>query len=73
MMTPQQCRLRDMTYSAPITVDLEYTTSNNHIQKKSNVSIGRMPIMLRSDRCGPLQKSLTGNASRWAWSCGLQL
>lgn len=55
MMTPQQCRLRDMTYSAPITVDLEYTTSNNQIQKKSNVSIGRMPIMLRSDRCGPLQ------------------
>jgi DNA-directed RNA polymerase III subunit RPC2 len=24
-MTPQQCRLRDMTYSAPISVDVEYT------------------------------------------------
>jgi DNA-directed RNA polymerase III subunit RPC2 len=51
MMTPQGCRLRDMTYSAPITVDLEYTTSNYQILRKSNVSIGRMPIMLRSDRC----------------------
>lgn len=24
-ITPQQCRLRDMTYAAPITVDVEYT------------------------------------------------
>lgn len=23
--TPHECRLRDMTYSAPITVDIEYT------------------------------------------------
>jgi len=23
--TPHDCRLRDMTYSAPITVDIEYT------------------------------------------------
>jgi DNA-directed RNA polymerase III subunit RPC2 len=24
-LTPHECRLRDMTYSAPITVDVEYT------------------------------------------------
>lgn len=24
-ISPQECRLRDMTYSAPITVDVEYT------------------------------------------------
>ena len=24
-ITPQQCRLRDATYAAPITVDIEYT------------------------------------------------
>lgn len=24
-LTPHDCRLRDMTYSAPITVDVEYT------------------------------------------------
>ena len=24
-ITPQQCRLRDMTYAAPVTVDVEYT------------------------------------------------
>lgn len=24
-LTPNQCRLRDQTYSAPITVDVEYT------------------------------------------------
>lgn len=24
-VTPQQCRLRDITYAAPISVDIEYT------------------------------------------------
>lgn len=55
-MTPQQCRLRDMTYSAPITVDLEYTRGKEIVRRvgkngQGAVLIGRMPIMLRSDRC----------------------
>lgn len=46
----QECRLRDMTYAAQIIVDVEYTRGKNIVRKKS-VVIGRMPIMLRSNRC----------------------
>lgn len=54
-ITPQQCRLRDMTYSAPISVDVEYTRGKEIIIKKGRngqgaIPIGRMPLMLRSDR-----------------------
>ncbi|CAI4993759.1 CRE_collapsed_G0052300.mRNA.1.CDS.1 [Saccharomyces cerevisiae] len=47
---PHECRLRDMTYSAPIYVDIEYTRGRNVIMHK-DVEIGRMPIMLRSNKC----------------------
>lgn len=55
-MTPQQCRLRDMTYSAPISVDVEYTRGKEIVVRKGKdgqgaIPIGRMPLMLRSDRC----------------------
>jgi DNA-directed RNA polymerase III subunit RPC2 len=55
-MTPQQCRLRDITYSAPITVDLEYTRGKEIVRRVGKngvgaITIGRMPLMLRSDRC----------------------
>ncbi|KAK9863929.1 hypothetical protein WJX84_000632, partial [Apatococcus fuscideae] len=55
-ITPQQCRLRDMTYAAPITVDIEYTKGKDIIVRKGKngvgaFTIGRMPIMLRCDRC----------------------
>ncbi|CAD6187826.1 unnamed protein product [Caenorhabditis auriculariae] len=49
-ITPQECRLRDMTYSAPISVDIEYTRGNQRVFKKDLI-IGRMPIMLRSSKC----------------------
>ena len=35
-----QCRLRDMTYSAPITVDIEYTRGKQRVIK-NNIQIGR--------------------------------
>ncbi|XP_024537767.1 DNA-directed RNA polymerase III subunit 2 isoform X1 [Selaginella moellendorffii] len=55
-ITPQQCRLRDMTYSAPISVDIEYTRGKDIITRKGKDGqgaqvIGRMPVMLRSSRC----------------------
>nr|WCZ58372.1 RNA polymerase III subunit RPC2 [Paratrimastix eleionoma] len=49
-ITPQQCRLRDITYSAPIVVDVEYTRGRQIVIRKGLV-IGRMPIMLRSSYC----------------------
>ena len=30
-ITPHECRLRDMTYSAPITVDVEYIRGSNKV------------------------------------------
>lgn len=48
--TPHECRLRDITYSAPITVDVEYVKSQKRFIK-NNVNIGKMPIMLRSSNC----------------------
>lgn len=53
-VTPHECRLRDTTYSAPINVTIQYTRGKKII-KRHNVNIGRIPIMLRSNKC-----SLTG-------------
>lgn len=39
-----------MTYSAPITVDVEYTRGQQRIIR-NGIPIGRMPIMLRSSNC----------------------
>ncbi|EFN82912.1 DNA-directed RNA polymerase III subunit RPC2 [Harpegnathos saltator] len=47
---PHECRLRDLTYAAPIIVDIEYIRGNQPIIK-NNIVIGRMPIMLRSANC----------------------
>ena len=48
--TPQECRLRDITYSAPVKVDVEYTVGTQRKMRRG-VTVGRMPIMLRSDKC----------------------
>lgn len=50
LVPPHECRLRDMTYSSPIYVDIEYTRGRNIVMHK-DVEIGRMPIMLRSNKC----------------------
>jgi DNA-directed RNA polymerase III subunit RPC2 len=49
-VTPQDCRLRDMTYAGTILVDIKYMRGKQIIQKR-NIEIGKMPIMLRSDFC----------------------
>ncbi|XP_022166831.1 DNA-directed RNA polymerase III subunit RPC2 [Myzus persicae] len=55
-VTPQECRLRDLTYCAPIYVDIEYVKSGMKYLRKGFI-IGRLPIMLRSNRCCLYQKS----------------
>lgn len=49
-VAPHECRLRDMSYAAPITVDVEYTRGNQRVIRKG-LPIGRMPIMLQSSNC----------------------
>ncbi|ODV98504.1 hypothetical protein PACTADRAFT_48250 [Pachysolen tannophilus NRRL Y-2460] len=50
ILSPHECRLRDSTYSAPIYVDVEYTRGRKIIMHR-DLEIGRMPIMLRSNKC----------------------
>ncbi|GMM34363.1 DNA-directed RNA polymerase III core subunit [Saccharomycopsis crataegensis] len=50
LLPPHECRLRDITYSAPIYVDVEYTRGKKIIMHR-DLEIGRMPIMLRSNKC----------------------
>ena len=49
-ITPHECRLRDITYAAPIYVDVRYTKGCS-IFKKKRMEIGRIPIMLHSCKC----------------------
>lgn len=49
-ITPNECRLRDMTYAAPIRVDIKYVRGRSVILR-TGIAIGRIPIMLRSSRC----------------------
>ncbi|KAJ5887576.1 DNA-directed RNA polymerase III subunit RPC2 [Penicillium taxi] len=49
-VTPQECRLRDTTYAAPILVDFEYLRGRQRVMRRG-VTIGRMPVMLRSSKC----------------------
>lgn len=57
-ITPNECRLRDMTYAAPILVDFEYVRGRKRVKRKGT-AIGRMPVMLRSSKCVLANKSET--------------
>ncbi len=47
---PQECRNRDLSYSGNIYVTIEYTR-NKSVVTKENVFMGKLPIMVRSNRC----------------------
>lgn len=49
-IAPHECRLRDITYSAPIEVTLRFTRGEELVVQK-HVRIGCIPVMLRSDIC----------------------
>ena len=59
-LTPQECRLRDITYAGTICVDIEYVRGKSIVSKR-NIEIGRMPIMLKSSRCVLTNKSPSDN------------
>ncbi|XP_050451365.1 DNA-directed RNA polymerase III subunit RPC2-like [Cataglyphis hispanica] len=56
LTTPHECHLRDLNYSAPISVDIEYIRNNQRV-KNTDIVIGRMPIMLCSSNCVLTNKS----------------
>jgi DNA-directed RNA polymerase III subunit RPC2 len=45
-----ECRLRDMTYAAPMYVDIAYIRDKTRVVRR-NVPLGRIPVMLRSSKC----------------------
>lgn len=49
-VTPMECRLRDMTYCAPVVVDIAYPRNKMRVVKKNQL-LCRMPVMLRSSKC----------------------
>ena len=48
--TPMRCRLRNLTYDAPIYVHIEYTKGRELHRPRDPTIIGYMPIMLRSSK-----------------------
>lgn len=55
-ITPNECRNRGLTYSAPIFVDIQYTVGDKLVTQKG-ITIGQLPIMLQSCRCVLRNKS----------------
>jgi DNA-directed RNA polymerase III subunit RPC2 len=49
-LMPHECRIRDMTYNAPIVVDIEYTCGKS-ITHLNDLEIGKMPMMLGASNC----------------------
>ena len=49
-ITPHECRLRDLSYSAPVYVNVRYTRGKQEVVSKG-IKIGKLPIMLRSNKC----------------------
>ena len=49
LITPNEARLRDLTYSAPITIEL--TIKKDGQTDSEVVEIGKIPIMVKSKRC----------------------
>eukprot|EP00915_Cephaloidophora_sp_WS-2016_P005725 GHVH01007596.1.p1 GENE.GHVH01007596.1~~GHVH01007596.1.p1 ORF type:complete len:1177 (+),score=148.22 GHVH01007596.1:181-3531(+) len=55
-LSPHMCRLRDLTYAAPILVNVELYKGRGDqgepiVIRRLNQEIGRMPVMLKSDPC----------------------
>ncbi|KXT05991.1 hypothetical protein AC578_368 [Pseudocercospora eumusae] len=67
-VTPNECRLRDMTYAAPIYIDFLYPRQAGNV-RKTNVLIGRLPIMLRSSKC--VLKGRSESEMAWLNECAV--
>uniref|UniRef100_A0A2K6EY13 DNA-directed RNA polymerase subunit beta n=1 Tax=Propithecus coquereli TaxID=379532 RepID=A0A2K6EY13_PROCO len=59
-VSPHECRLRDMTYSAPITVDIEYTRGSQRIIRNA-LPIGGYFIVKGVEKVILIQEQLSKN------------
>ena len=60
LMTPNDARLRNFTYAAPLNVDIKVTTETfneqtkeyiTEVKKLNNINLAKIPIMVRSKYC----------------------
>jgi len=49
--TPVECRLRKLTYQSPILMDCIIYKDGEAMPAEKRITIGNMPIMVRSERC----------------------
>lgn len=54
-VTPLECRLRNMTYAAPIYVKMSLLVDGRAIVHNEKVNVGMLPVMVKSSIC-PLRK-----------------
>ena len=57
-ISPHECRLRDLTYAAPVYVSIKYT-KGKAFRVVKGIEIARLPIMLRSNKCHLTAKTET--------------
>lgn len=50
-LTPAECRLRKMSYAAPIMAMVHLRLNKDESVMKQEVRLGNIPVMLRSNRC----------------------
>lgn len=64
-MTPHECRLRELTYAAPIIASIQYPVGTRVMTKV--VDLGEMPIMVRSNKC--VLSKMTRKTMHRLWEC----
>ncbi|EPY35525.1 DNA-directed RNA polymerase III subunit RPC2 [Strigomonas culicis] len=59
LITPHECRIRDLTYRGDMLVDVEYTSrdKNRRVCVEKGIKIGTIPIMLKSQSCNLFNKT----------------
>lgn len=59
LVSPQECRFRDLTYRGDMVVDIQYTSreKGRELLVERDIKIGTIPIMLKSNRCNLSRKT----------------
>jgi DNA-directed RNA polymerase II subunit RPB2 len=79
VMLPNDARLRNLTYAAPLTVDIVITAKtfipetgaySTDVKKIASVSLGRIPVMVRSRYCMLSQQQVPSGADECRYDYG---
>jgi hypothetical protein len=79
IMTPNDARLRNFSYSSPLNVDIEIKTMTydeessdyiTEVKKLNNINLGKIPIMVNSRYCVQTTFSDTSNVNQCRYDMG---